>query len=90
MIFCVSDWFNYKLVEASSALEAAIILTSDIRLRKIPSIELNGASVVCAMCAPYEGRLKVTMEAYSDDMARVLILDSFESTTYFTSQPSYI
>ncbi|WP_353498226.1 hypothetical protein [Vibrio sp. CB1-14] len=87
MLFCVSDWSNDEIVEAGSSLEAAIMLTGDVRLRAILPSELSGATVVCAMCAPYEGWLEATMETCRDDMARVLILDSFESTEHFTPQP---
>lgn len=83
MLYCVTDWYNYQLVEANSPLHAAQQLTKRHDIREIHSDELTQSSVTCAMSVRYEGYIEGVLESCSDDMARVLILNQYKHTHHF-------
>ncbi|QIA62088.1 hypothetical protein GT360_00290 [Vibrio astriarenae] len=85
MLFSVSDYFSYQLVEASSHDEAVKLFTGKSNLVLLTDEQLNDdTTVVVAMCCVYQGNIEARLESCSIDIDRVLLMDSFACTRFYT------
>lgn len=78
--YAVSDWSNYKLVDANSPILAArAIKDSPLTWIAHPSDD----TVTHVMVVEYSGYNETILMKCSDDMQRVLILNELDNTYHF-------
>ncbi|EKO3632419.1 hypothetical protein M3894_002949 [Vibrio metschnikovii] len=80
MLYAVSDWQNYWLVESNSHAEAVTKATGKLR-EKIEDPDDN--EVTCCMALEYSGHNELRLERMICDIDRVLYLDECRDTYHF-------
>ncbi|ARC92167.1 hypothetical protein B6A42_08720 [Vibrio coralliilyticus] len=83
-IYCISDWYQYALIEATSPL-AALRKHFGVDYVCLDNSKLTANTVVSAMCCEYKHYAETCLEALSCDVDRVLWMDQYEYTLRFQS-----
>ncbi|EEX94058.1 hypothetical protein VIOR3934_08386 [Vibrio orientalis CIP 102891 = ATCC 33934] len=81
-LYCVSNWYDYALVEAESPY-AAVQARYGREYRPLKSDSVTQDCVVHAMCCEYRGYVETILERFRLDIDRVLWLDWYEDTLRF-------
>ncbi|HDY8038877.1 TPA: hypothetical protein ACGUOS_003756 [Vibrio vulnificus] len=84
MIFAVSNYYRYELVDAESSLEAALLFTGKDSLKLLGSEALNrDSTVIAAMCLKYTREVELLFESLSIDIDRIILMDVFDATDFY-------
>lgn len=83
MIFAVSNYYRYELVEANSEEEAVLLFSGKTGLVKLKP-ELADDAVIVAMCCKYDGRVETIFEQCKQDVDRVLLMDALPLTSFYS------
>ncbi|PMO34295.1 hypothetical protein BCT12_14460 [Vibrio breoganii] len=84
MVFAVSDYYKYHLIEASSPDEAVCSFTGKSNLVLLSNERLNDPrTVVAVMCCKYEGYIEGFFESLEYDVDRVLIMNRYNGTWFY-------
>ncbi len=83
-LYCVSNWYDYHLISASSPVEAiSLVYGVKNSYELIDNNVLSDSTVVALMCNKYFGFVEHTLENLPSDMDRVLWLDCHRDTIRF-------
>ena len=84
MIFAVSDYYRYQLIESSSPDEAVCSFMGQSNLVLLQDEQLNDpTTVVAVMCCRYEGYIEGFFENFEYDVDRVLMMNRFRGTSFY-------
>ena len=84
MIFAVSNYYRYELVEADNEAEAALLFSGRANLVKLRPEQVDDA-VIVAMCCKYDGEIEAILERCQIDLDKVLLMDSYEHTSFYST-----
>jgi len=71
-------------VEAESCFDAARQFTGKTNLIKLSLNQVDDA-VIAAMCCRHEGQIEMMFERCQIDLDRVLLVDSYEHTSFYST-----
>ncbi|MEZ8618258.1 hypothetical protein AB6D33_20620 [Vibrio splendidus] len=86
MIFAVSNYYRYELVNADCETEAVALFTEREDLTRISNEDLEcDSTVVLAMCVAYTDEVKRILESLEIDIDRVLLMNEFSKTSFYST-----
>lgn len=84
ILFCVSDcWTQFRIVRATDAYSAVHKVHTRKTYKQIQPEMLTEQTVIHVMCCEYNGLNKEYLDRCTNDVDRVLLMDTFIDTLHY-------
>lgn len=81
--FSVTNWNTYQIIKATDAASAVAKAYPQKVYRLIPPPELTENTVTHIMCCEYEGNSKSRINSCTNDIDKILLMDSMKETFHY-------